>query len=86
MPIDTTVIPALERELEMARHTRGGGQAPDPARIKAIEDQLRLTRAAAGRPMTAQETADEVVVDQVENADAPTTEKAVVNAKTEKAA
>lgn len=88
MPIDPTTLPALERELEYAKHTRPGGQPPSPGRIKAIEEQILQTKAAIARAKGAPtETADAkpakveekaVVADTPEKPDAPAKpEKAV---------
>ena len=46
MPVDPTLLPALELELEYAKHLKPGGQVSDPGRIKAIEDQIKLCKAA----------------------------------------
>lgn len=63
MPIDPSLVPALEYELEQARGTKPGGQPPNEARIAAIEEAIRLHKNAG------LETAD--AAPEVETADAP---------------
>lgn len=46
MPIDPTRLPALRQELIYANQVKPGGQEPDPGRVAAIEDQIRLHEAA----------------------------------------
>lgn len=48
MPIDTSQLPALERELHMAKQVSAGGQPPRPDRIAAIEEQIKLVLDALG--------------------------------------
>lgn len=57
MPIDPTLVPALERELEQAKKTKGGGQPPRPERIAAIEAAIKLHKKAA-KETTAAEKAE----------------------------
>lgn len=47
MPLDPTLVPALEKELEYAKHVAPGGQKTDPGRIAAIEAEIALHRSAA---------------------------------------
>lgn len=48
MPIDTSLLPALEDELRQAKQVSGGGQQPRPDRIAAIEEQIRIHLEALG--------------------------------------
>lgn len=71
MPIDASFLPALEEELWMAKRVKGGGQKPDPARIAAIEEQIKLHEAAAKREDAKPENASDVSTDyQSHDADA----------------
>jgi hypothetical protein len=51
MPLDPTLVPALEQELAYARNLKPGGQPVDEGRIAAIEEQIRLnSNGAASEP------------------------------------
>jgi hypothetical protein len=42
MPLDPTLVPALEQELAYAKQLKPGGQPVDEGRIAAIQEQIRL--------------------------------------------
>ncbi len=42
MPIDSSLVPALEEELAQAKQSKAGGQPPRPERVAAIEAAIRL--------------------------------------------
>ena len=73
MPIDPNFLPALEQELEFARQVAPGGQKADPGRIAAIEEQIKLHKAAAKKQAPKEENASNVSTDyQSHDADAGT--------------
>lgn len=63
MPVDPSFLPALREELWMAKRVKGGGQLPDPARIAAIEEQIKLHEKAAKNKSQPDENASDVSTD-----------------------
>lgn len=47
MPLDPTLVPALEQELAYAKQLKPGGQPVNEGRIAAIEEQIRLHSSGA---------------------------------------
>src|SRR4051812_25967858 len=54
MPIDYTRLPALRQELIYSKQVKAGGQEPDPGRVAAIEEQIKLHEKAEREAQKAQ--------------------------------